>query len=233
MEVFDTMTWPSGTELARFGNDDILSLAKYFELSLPTGYSEEALLEEWLGLKAAAQNLPFSMLCKNALTQHYRFPLLSKLMAVVVCVPISTSCCERGFKAMNRIRTDERTKLSNEVLNMLMMTAVNGVAVTEYDPQPAIQHWYLTSSGRRFSHVYACAQVPARSHASKYRGKVPRTWETKQRTVSTQSHAGLNVWASQPTQKTRPRNQGHFCSAPSHLSGQGVLEKREEPSRSM
>ncbi|EHH52615.1 hypothetical protein EGM_13080 [Macaca fascicularis] len=117
MEVFDTMAWPSGIELASFGNDDILTLA-------------------------------------------------SKLMAVVVCVPISTSCCERGFKAMNRIRTDERTKLSNEVLNMLMMTAVNGVAVTEYDPQPAIQHWFLTSSGRRFSHVYACAQVPARSPAS-------------------------------------------------------------------
>ncbi|KAL2777840.1 zinc finger protein 862 [Daubentonia madagascariensis] len=166
MEVFDTMAWPSGIELATFGNDDILTLARYFELSLPAGYSEEALLEEWLGLKAIAQNLPFSMLCKNALAQHYRFPLLSKLMAVVVCVPISTSCCERGFKAMNRIRTDERTKLSNEVLNMLMMTAVNGVAVTEYDPQPAIQHWYLTSSGRRFSHVYACAQVPARSHES-------------------------------------------------------------------
>ncbi|XP_065398826.1 zinc finger protein 862 isoform X2 [Macaca fascicularis] len=166
MEVFDTMAWPSGIELASFGNDDILTLARYFECSLPTGYSEEALLEEWLGLKAIAQHLPFSMLCKNALAQHCRFPLLSKLMAVVVCVPISTSCCERGFKAMNRIRTDERTKLSNEVLNMLMMTAVNGVAVTEYDPQPAIQHWFLTSSGRRFSHVYACAQVPARSPAS-------------------------------------------------------------------
>lgn len=48
-----------------------------------------------------------------------------------------------------------------------MMTAVNGVAVTEYDPQPAIQHWYLTSSGRRFSHIYACAPVPTHSHASK------------------------------------------------------------------
>ncbi|KAM6168186.1 zinc finger protein 862 [Erethizon dorsatum] len=164
MEVFDTMAWPSGVELACFGNDDILSLARHFELSLPAEYSEEALLEEWLGLKVTAQNLPFSMLCKNALAQHCRFPLLSKLMAIVVCVPISTSCCERGFKAMNRIRTDERTKLSNEVLNMLMMTAVNGVAVTEYDPQPAIQHWYLTSSGRRFSHIYTCAQVPTRSH---------------------------------------------------------------------
>ncbi|XP_078199597.1 zinc finger protein 862 isoform X3 [Callithrix jacchus] len=165
MEVFDTMAWPSGIELASFGNDDILTLARYFERSLPAGYSEEALLEEWLGLKTITQHLPFSMLCKNTLTQHYRFPLLSKLMAVVVCVPVSTSCCERGFKAMNRIRTDERTKLSNEVLNMLMMTAVNGVAVTEYNPQPAIQHWYLTSSGRRFSHVYACTQVPAHSNA--------------------------------------------------------------------
>ncbi|KAK1335024.1 LOW QUALITY PROTEIN: hypothetical protein QTO34_004600 [Cnephaeus nilssonii] len=155
MEVFDTTTWPSGIELASFGNDDILALARYFELSMPPGYSEQALLEEWLGLKAMAKNLPFSMLCKNALAQHCRFPLLSRLVAVVVCVPVSTSCCERGFSAMNRIRTDERTKLSNEVINMLMMTAVNA----------AIQHWYLTSSGRRFSHVYTCAPVPPHSYA--------------------------------------------------------------------
>ncbi|ELK35181.1 Zinc finger protein 862 [Myotis davidii] len=165
MEVFDTMSWPSGTELASFGNDDILALARYFELSMPPGYSEQALLEEWLGLKATARNLPLSMLCKSALAQHCRFPLLSRLVAAVVCVPVSTSCCERGFSAMNRIRTEERTKLSNEVINMLMMTAVNGVAVTQYDPQPAIQHWYLTSSGRRFSHVYACAPVPPHSYA--------------------------------------------------------------------
>nr|XP_035978522.1 zinc finger protein 862 isoform X2 [Halichoerus grypus] len=165
MEVFDTTAWPSGMELASFGNDDILALARYFELSLPAGYSEEALLEEWLGLKAMGRNLPFSMLCKNTLAQHYRFPLLSRLVAVVVCVPVSASCCERGFSAMSRIRTEERTKLSNEVINMLMMTAVNGVAVTEYDPQPAIQHWYLTSSGRRFSHVCACAQAPPRAQA--------------------------------------------------------------------
>lgn len=156
MEVFDTVAWPSGLELASFGNEDILALARSFKLSLPAGYSKEALLEVWLGLKALGRNLPFSMLCKNALVQGCRFPLLSRLVAVVVCMLVSTACCERGFSAMTRIRTDERTKLSNEVINMLMMTAVNRVAVTEYDPQPAIQHWYLTSSGRRFSHVYAC-----------------------------------------------------------------------------
>lgn len=37
MEVFDTITWPSGMELASFGNDDILTLARYFELSMPPG----------------------------------------------------------------------------------------------------------------------------------------------------------------------------------------------------
>lgn len=181
MEVFDAMAWPSGMELAGFGNDDILALARYFELSLPPGYSEEALLEEWLGLKAIAKNLPFSMLCRNALAQDCRFPLLSRLVAVVVCVPVSTSCCERGFSAMNRIRTDERTKLSNEVINTLMMAAVNGVAATEYNPQPAIRHWYLTSSGRRFSHVYTCAQVPPRSHTSKYAWQSSWTWGSKGR----------------------------------------------------
>lgn len=187
MEVLDTTAWPQGVELACFGNGDILSLARCFELSLPAGYSEEALLEEWLSLKAATQNLPFSVLCKIALTQHCRFPLLSKLLAVVVSVPISTSCCERGFKTLHRIRTEERAKLSSEVLDTLMMTAVNGVAVAEYDPQPAIQHWYLTSSGRRFSHSYACAQAPARAHASEY--TVSLAWEPKRSPTSSQSHA--------------------------------------------
>lgn len=91
MEVFDTMAWPSGIELANFGNDEILALARSFELSLPPGYSEEALLGEWLGLKAIAKSLPFSILCENAVAKHHHLPLLSRLVAVVVCVPVSTS----------------------------------------------------------------------------------------------------------------------------------------------
>jgi hypothetical protein len=79
---------------------------------------------------------------------------------------------------MSKIRTEERTKLSNEVLDTLMMTAVNGVAVAEYDPQPASQHWHLTSSGHRFSHIYACAREPTGFHASKYARSL--AWETEE-----------------------------------------------------
>lgn len=39
MEVFATMAGPSGIELASFGNDEILALARYFELSLTPRYS--------------------------------------------------------------------------------------------------------------------------------------------------------------------------------------------------
>lgn len=88
MEVLDSMAWPRGTDLACFGNGGILGLARYFALSLPAGYSEEALLKEWLSPKAATCNLPFSELCKSALIQHCRFPLLSRLVAAVVSVPI-------------------------------------------------------------------------------------------------------------------------------------------------
>lgn len=37
MEVLDTTAWPQGVELACFGNGDILSLARHFELFLPWG----------------------------------------------------------------------------------------------------------------------------------------------------------------------------------------------------
>lgn len=88
MEGLDSMAWPRGTDLACFRNGGILGLARYFALSLPAGYSEEALLKEWLSPKAATCNLPFSELCKSALIQDCRFPLLSRLVAAVVSVPI-------------------------------------------------------------------------------------------------------------------------------------------------
>lgn len=51
MEVFDIMVWLSGIEFVSFGNDDIFILVRYFECFFLIGYSEEVLLEEWLGLK--------------------------------------------------------------------------------------------------------------------------------------------------------------------------------------
>ncbi|XP_066468620.1 zinc finger protein 862-like isoform X2 [Tiliqua scincoides] len=149
MEVFDPTSWPDGSHLAHFGNAEVLALAEHFWCIPVLSNSEERLLGEWYELKMVAENLSFSMLCKKAIAEGQDFPLLSKLASVLACICSSTANCKRGFAVMNLIRTYERLKLSNEVANSLMMVAVNGVAVPEYDPLPAIEHWYLTSSGRR------------------------------------------------------------------------------------
>ncbi|XP_053157962.1 zinc finger protein 862-like isoform X2 [Hemicordylus capensis] len=149
MEVFDTTSWPDSGHLASFGTVEILSLAKQFECTTLSNYSEEKMLDEWFELKNTAKNLSFSVLCKKVIAEGQKFSLLSKLASVSACLRFSAASCKRGFVVMNLIRTYERLKLSNEVANSLMMVAVNGVAVPEYDPLPAIEHWYLTSSGRR------------------------------------------------------------------------------------
>ncbi|XP_034963073.2 zinc finger protein 862-like isoform X2 [Zootoca vivipara] len=149
-EVFDTVCRPAaGSRLANFGDAEVLSMAKYFEYALPPSYSEERLLGEWAGLKNVAKDLLFSELCKKAIAERQAFPLLSKLASISACLRISTGSCKWGCVVMNLIRTYERLKLSNEVANSLVMVAVNGVAVPDFDPLPAIEHWYLTSSGRR------------------------------------------------------------------------------------
>ncbi|XP_061475312.1 zinc finger protein 862-like isoform X2 [Rhineura floridana] len=149
MEVLDPVCWPASTHLASFGDAEILSMAKHFECALLSSYSEERLVDEWFELKNEAKNLSFSALCKKAIAEGQTFPLLNKLASVSACLRISTGSCKQGFIVMNLIRTYERLKLSNEVANSLVMVAVNGVAVPDFDPLPAIEHWYLTSSGRR------------------------------------------------------------------------------------
>ncbi|XP_062978420.1 zinc finger protein 862-like [Elgaria multicarinata webbii] len=149
MEVFDALSWPAGCLDANFGEAEILSLANRFGCVLPASRDKERLLEEWSALKNTAQNLSFPAFCKKAMAEGLKLPSLSKLASISACMRISTASCKRGFVVMNLIRTYERLKLSNEVANSLVMVAVNGVAVSEFDPLPAIEHWYLTSSGRR------------------------------------------------------------------------------------
>ena len=42
---------------------------------------------------------------------------------------------------MNRTKSRERSKLSNNSLNFLMRISVNGPSLEEFDPQPAVTYW--------------------------------------------------------------------------------------------
>ena len=48
---------------------------------------------------------------------------------------------ERGFSCLKRVKTHLRNRLSQEVVNALMMSAIEGPAVDDYPYQAAARQW--------------------------------------------------------------------------------------------
>ncbi|KAJ8048387.1 hypothetical protein HOLleu_00677 [Holothuria leucospilota] len=55
--------------------------------------------------------------------------------------PMNTAVCERGFSAMNRIKSDGRSLLKSETLSALMKVSIDGPDLGHFDPDPAIHCW--------------------------------------------------------------------------------------------
>ena len=51
--------------------------------------------------------------------RHYYNVLL--IVAIVQCIAIDTSICERGFSLMNMLKTARRSKMGTKLLRMLMV----------------------------------------------------------------------------------------------------------------
>ena len=54
------------------------------------------------------------------------YPTLSKLASIALIVPVSTADCERGYSAMNKIKTDPRNRLKTETLDKLIRLSSEG-----------------------------------------------------------------------------------------------------------
>lgn len=79
------------------------------------------------------------------------YPELSKLAAAALVVPMSTADCERGFSAMNRIKTDLRNSLKTETLDQLMRISIEGKEREYFNFNRAADMW--ASKGNRRLHV--------------------------------------------------------------------------------
>ena len=54
------------------------------------------------------------------------FPNLTKLATIGLLLPVSSVDCERGFSTLSRVKTKLRNRLSNKVLNYLLMISIEG-----------------------------------------------------------------------------------------------------------
>jgi hypothetical protein len=64
------------------------------------------------------------------------------LVEIILCIPVSSAVCERGFSAMARVKSDWRARLDISMLNMLMALAIEGPPVGAYNAQRAIELWW-------------------------------------------------------------------------------------------
>ena len=57
------------------------------------------------------------------------FPIMAELIARGLTIPVATADCERGFSAMNRIKTSPRNRLKTKTLEQLMFISIEGPAL--------------------------------------------------------------------------------------------------------
>ena len=71
------------------------------------------------------------------------------LVEMMVAVSPSTAQCERGFSAMNRIKTPQRNALASSTLNDLMTICVDGPSLEDFDPTAAVNAWLTSGPGTK------------------------------------------------------------------------------------
>ena len=69
-------------------------------------------------------------LAANSLWDFYfqyrnTFTELWKLVQILLVLPLNTAACERGFSLMNIVKTDRRNRLSDELLDQLMVISLH------------------------------------------------------------------------------------------------------------
>ncbi|KAM9148585.1 PR domain-containing protein 11 isoform 2-T2 [Pangshura tecta] len=160
-QVFDLATWPRNTEeLMNYGKEDMVQIFEHLE-AVPS-FSREvcregldtrgSLLMEWRELKVDYYTKNgFKDLIGHICKYKQRFPLLNKIVQILKVLPTSTACCEKGRNALQRVRKNNRSRLTLEQLSDLLTIAVNGPPISNFDAKRALDSWFEEKSGNSYA----------------------------------------------------------------------------------
>ena len=125
--ILEVDQWPKDDEqLAVYGEVEINVLAQQFHQLLERNdFDKDEALAEWLDLKVQVKN-NHRHLRKHAVWQRMftdfpeRFVNILMLIEILLVLPVSTACCERGLSCMSRIKTQFRSRLDSVILDSLL-----------------------------------------------------------------------------------------------------------------
>ncbi|XP_071601048.1 PR domain-containing protein 11 isoform X2 [Heliangelus exortis] len=160
-QVFDLAAWPRSTdELMSYGKEDMVQIFEHLE-TVPS-FSREvcregmdtrgSLLMEWRELKVDYYTKNgFKDLLSHICKYKQRFPLLNKVVQILKVLPTSSACCEKGRAALQRVRKNNRSRLTLEQLSDLLTIAVNGPPIANFDCKRALDSWFEEKSGNSYA----------------------------------------------------------------------------------
>ncbi|XP_030339927.1 PR domain-containing protein 11 isoform X2 [Strigops habroptila] len=160
-QVFDLAAWPRSTdELMSYGKEDMVQIFEHLE-TVPS-FSREvcregmdtrgSLLMEWRELKVDYYTKNgFKDLLSHICKYKQRFPLLNKIVQILKVLPTSSACCEKGRAALQRVRKNNRSRLTLEQLSDLLTIAVNGPPIANFDCKRALDSWFEEKSGNSYA----------------------------------------------------------------------------------
>ncbi|XP_077640346.1 PR domain-containing protein 11 isoform X1 [Lonchura striata] len=160
-QVFDLAAWPRSTdELMSYGKEDMVQIFEHLE-TVPS-FSREvcregmdtrgSLLMEWRELKVDYYTKNgFKDLLSHICKYKQRFPLLNKIVQILKVLPTSSACCEKGRSALQRVRKNNRSRLTLEQLSDLLTIAVNGPPIANFDCKRALDSWFEEKSGNSYA----------------------------------------------------------------------------------
>ncbi|XP_066556743.1 zinc finger protein 862 isoform X2 [Amia ocellicauda] len=160
-QVLDLATWPRNTDdLMTYGEEEILLIFDHLEAipSVAREVSREgvdvrgSLVVEWRDLKADYYSLNglkevIGHICKY----KQRFPLLNRIIQIIKVLPTSTACCDKGRIALQKVRKNNRSRLTLEQMNDLLTLAVNGPPIANFDGKRPLDSWFEEKSGNSYT----------------------------------------------------------------------------------
>ncbi|XP_044293086.1 PR domain-containing protein 11 isoform X2 [Varanus komodoensis] len=160
-QVFDLGAWPrSAEELMSYGREDMVQIFEHLEAvpSFSTEINREgmdsrgSLLMEWRELKVDYYTKNgFKDLIGHICKYRQRFPLLNKIIQILKVLPTSTACCEKGRSALQRVRKNNRSRLTLEQLSDLLTIAVNGPPIANFEAKRALDSWFEEKSSNSYA----------------------------------------------------------------------------------
>ena len=79
-----------------------------------------------------------------------------RLPAIVGCIAVDTSVCERGFSLMNNLKTARRSAMGDELLRILMTICSLGeewIDPTKIPVDEIVNEWRAQSKKGRYEHA--------------------------------------------------------------------------------